>query len=59
MYEHEYANNFETEKKICRENPTTNHNVMIWMYEHQYANTKTYNGSRNTNISSPKKPEIE
>ncbi len=29
MYEHQHASNFETDKKICRKFPTTNHNVMI------------------------------
>ncbi len=36
MYEHQHANKFETDNKICREIPTTNHNFMTWMYEHKY-----------------------
>ena len=36
MYEHQHANKFETDKKIHREIPTTNHNFMTWMYEHKY-----------------------
>ncbi len=59
MYEHQHANKFETDKKIHREIPTTNHNFMTWMHEHEYIMNmqiqKTYNGARKTKISLPKK----